>query len=261
MIDIVKAEKEFKKYLKNYNEKDEKVKLKVVHTYGVVNASTFLAEKLNLNEEDTNLAKLIGLLHDIGRFEQTKMSDDVYDTADSMFFDHAVYGTKILFEDNLIRNFIKEDAYDNIIYKAILNHNKLNIEEGLKEKELLHSKIIRDADKIDNFRVKLTESFKVLLGTEDTKIIFNEKISDKVYKTFMNQNLISIPDAKTCLDRWATYIAFIFDMNFDASLSYLQANDLVNKCFDRLEYYNEDTIDKIANMRKCANEYITKRLL
>lgn len=260
MIDIVKAEKAFKDYLKNYNENDEKVKLKVVHTYGVVRASAFLAEKLNLNEEDANLAKLIALLHDIGRFEQTKMSDDVYDTADSMFFNHAVYGTKILFEDNLIRNFIEDNAYDNIIYKAILNHNRLNIENGLDEKELLHSKIIRDADKIDNFRVKLTESFKVLLGTEDTQIIFNEKISDKVYKTFMSKNLISVSDAKTCLDRWATYIAFIFDMNFDASLNYLQENDLVNKCFNRLEYYNPDTIEKILNMKKCTDEYMSGRL-
>ena len=261
MIDIIKAEKVFKEYLNNYDEKDEKVKLKLVHTYGVVRASSYLSEKLNLNEEDANLAKLIALLHDIGRFEQTKMSDDVYDTADSMFFDHAIYGTKILFEDNLIRNFIEENTYDNIIYKSILNHNKLKIEDGLKEKELLHSKIIRDADKIDNFRVKLTESFKVLLGTEDTKIIFNEKISDKVYTTFMNKHLISIPDAETCLDRWSTYIAFIFDMNFDVSLSYLKENNLVNKCFDRLEYNNPETIERIFNMRKCASEYINERLM
>ena len=123
------------------------------------------------------MARLIALLHDIGRFEQSKMSSDVYDIADATFFDHAQYGVKILFEDNLIRNFIDDNSYDNIIYKAILNHNRLEIEEGLNEKELLHAKIIRDADKIDNFRVKLTENFKVLLGTEDIEKISNEKIS------------------------------------------------------------------------------------
>ena len=51
------------------------------------------------------------------------------------------------------------DQYDNIIKKAIYNHNKYKIEENLNDVELLHRKIIRDADKLDNFRVKETEHF------------------------------------------------------------------------------------------------------
>ena len=50
MIDIVKAEKEFKKYLKNYDNNDDRVKLKTVHTYGVVKASEFLAKELKLDD-------------------------------------------------------------------------------------------------------------------------------------------------------------------------------------------------------------------
>ena len=38
MIDIVNAEKEFKKYLQNYDTENEKNKLKIIHTYGVVKA-------------------------------------------------------------------------------------------------------------------------------------------------------------------------------------------------------------------------------
>lgn len=259
MVDIVKAENAFKKYLENYDVSDDKVKLKITHTYGVVNAAEYLAKELKLNDEYKNLAKLIALLHDIGRFEQTKISKDVYDIADKQFFDHAEYGVKILFEDDLIREFIEDDKYDNIIYKAILNHNKLEIESGLNEEELLHAKIIRDADKIDNFRVKLTESFKVLLGTDDTNAIFNDIISDKIYNEFMSKKLININENKTYLDRWSGYIAFIFDMNFDASLKYLKDNDLVNKCFDRIKYYNVETIIKINSMKNLASDYINQR--
>lgn len=258
MINIIKAEDAFKKYLENYDVNDDKVKLKVTHTYGVIKASEYLAESLKLDEENKLLAKIIALLHDIGRFEQTKISKDIYDTADKLLFDHAEYGVKILFEDNLIRQFVKDDKYDNIIYKAILNHNKLEIEQGLNEEELFHTKLIRDADKIDNFRVKLTENFKVLLGTDDTNAIFNDTISDKVYNDFMSKKLININDNKTYLDRWSGYIAFIFDMNFDASLKYLKEHDLVNKCFDRIKYYNVDTIIKINSMKNLANEYMSK---
>lgn len=259
MIDIIKAEESFKNYLENYDMNDDKVKLKAVHTYGVVKAADYLASSLHLNEEDASLAKLIALLHDIGRFEQTKMSSDVYDVADKMFFDHAEYGVKILFDENMIRKFLEDKKYDDIIYKAIKNHNKLAIEDGLNEQELLHAKLIRDADKLDNFRVKLTESFKVLLGTDDTELIFNDTISDSVYNQFMNKSLVNISDQKTYLDRWSTYIAFIFDMNFDESLKYIKENDLVNKCFDRIEYYNAETIEKINSMRKLATEFIVER--
>lgn len=259
MIDIERAEKAFKEYLKEYDVDSEKVALKVTHTYGVVKASEYLAKQLNLSEEDTNLSRLIALLHDIGRFEQSKANNDVYDNADSMLFDHAVYGCKVLFEDNMIRRFVDEDKYDNIIYKAILNHNRITIEDGLSEKELLHAKLIRDNDKTDNFRVKLTESFKVLLGTDDVEKIENERISEDIYETFMKKSLIKYGDAQTPLDRWSAYIAFIFDYNFDESLRYLKENDLINKCFDRINYRNPDTIAKISNMRNLAITFVEEK--
>ncbi len=150
MIDFSKALKSFKEYLKDYDLEDGNIKLKVKHTYEVVNKSEYIAKGLNLDEENIQLAKLIGLLHDIGRFEQVKQTNDFLDNKG---FDHADYGVKVLFEENLIRKFVEDNKYDNIIKKAIYNHNKYQIEEGLDEDELLHCKIIRDADKLDNFRV------------------------------------------------------------------------------------------------------------
>ena len=74
--------------------------------------------------------------------------------------EHAEFGVKVLFEDNLITKFIEDRKYDNIISKAIYNHNKFKIEDNLNDIELLHCKIIRDADKIDNFRVKQDDKFE-----------------------------------------------------------------------------------------------------
>ena len=72
MIDIEKAEKAFKEYLKGYDVQDEKVALKIRHTYEVVNKSEYIAEGLKLDKENIELAKIIALLHDLGRFEQIK---------------------------------------------------------------------------------------------------------------------------------------------------------------------------------------------
>ena len=109
-------------------------------------------------DEEIKLAELIALLHDIGRFEEINFLKQF----DSVRFDHASYAIKMLFEDNLIRTFIEDDRYDEIIKVAIYNHSRLAIEVGLNSQCLLHSKIIRDADKLDNFRVKKDEKIEAI---------------------------------------------------------------------------------------------------
>ena len=108
-IDITKAKKAFKEYVKNYDPEDKKIMLKIKHIERVANLSKKMAEELNLSEEDTQLAELIGLLHDIGRFEQIRL----YHTfVDRKSVNHGELGAKILFEDGLIRNFIETNEFD-----------------------------------------------------------------------------------------------------------------------------------------------------
>lgn len=259
MIDIKKAEKAFKEYLKQYDLTDEKVTAKIEHTYGVVKEAEYLSNALNLNDEDTSLAKLIALLHDIGRFEQAKSGCKLYDEAEKNM-DHAKYGVKILFEENLIRNFIEDNSYDNIIYKAIENHNKLEIEQGLSEKELLHAKIIRDCDKTENLIQNQTRDFGVFLGTNDMDILENDTISDVIYELFMDAKTMDIKQRKTYIDRWVSIIAFIFDYNFNESIKYLKDKNCINNLLDRIDFKNSQTKDRIAKMKEFVNKYIDERL-
>jgi len=85
----------------------------------------------------------------------------LFDGYSDKFMNHAEYGFIVLFEKGIIREFIDDNMYDDIIAKAIINHSKYTIDVDMSEKELLHSRIIRDADKLDNFRVKETEKFEV----------------------------------------------------------------------------------------------------
>lgn len=155
-INFSMAKQVFNDYIKQFNSEDGSILLKITHTYHVVNLSEYIAKEQGLDEESINLAKLIALLHDIGRFKQVTVQRSFSDKT----FDHADYGNKILFEEKLIRKFIKTDKYDEIIRKAIYNHNKYKIEDGLNEIEELQCKIIRDADKLDNFRVKDENNFE-----------------------------------------------------------------------------------------------------
>ena len=136
MIDIKKAEIAFNEYVKPYDITNGKIELKIKHTYRTVEVAKKIAKDLNLNEEQSLLAQLISLLHDIGRFEQVR----IYNTfRDKDSIDHADLGVKILFEDGEIRKFIDDTKYDNIIYKAIKNHEVLKItkEENKEFEDLL----------------------------------------------------------------------------------------------------------------------------
>ncbi len=256
MIDISKAKFAFKDYLKGYDLNDDKINLKVKHTYEVTNVCKVISNDLKLDEEQINLAILIGLLHDIGRFEQLRIYNS-YDDATTI--DHADFGVKILFEDGLIRNFIEDNKYDNVIYVAIKNHNKYEIEDNLSEIELLHSKIIRDADKTDNFRVKETESFKALFDITEEELS-KEELTEKTYNDFLGKRLILRKDRKTHIDMWVSYIAFIFDYNFVSGLKYILEKDYINILVDRIKYENEDTKMRMEAIRKVAIEYIKDRI-
>lgn len=256
MVDFDKARKAFKKYLDNYDLTDGMIQLKVRHTYGVVSLSELIAKKLNLSLEDIELAKLIALLHDIARLEQAKMFGDY---RDYKTIDHAELAIKILFEDNLIRDFIEDDKYDSIILKAIKNHNKLEIEEGLNDAELLHTKIIRDADKADNFRVKATDRFEDMFNSSREKLE-NDVITEKIYQDFMDNKIIVSKERVTDMDAWVSYIAFIFDFNFLAGLEYIKQNDYINIIIDRIDYKNSDTKLKMETIRRHAIEYVDSKI-
>lgn len=225
MIDLKRANEAFDNYVKNYDMSNEKISLKYYHTYRVCEQSIAISKSLNLSKEDTDIAYLIALLHDIGRFEQIK----VYDTFDDeKSIDHALFGCKILFEEGLIREFIIDDSYDEIIKKAIFNHNKFTIQGCLDERELLHSKIIRDIDKIDII-YNATDLGQIKLNDDDSEI------SEKVKNSFYQNHIVSKLDKKTHNDSVMIMLAFVFDLNFKYSYEYFRDNDFVNKMYSKLK--------------------------
>lgn len=254
MIDILKAREAFKEYIKNYDINNGKIQLKVAHIQRVARISKELATKLNLNEEDIKLAELIGMLHDIGRFEQAKQ----YNTfVDKNSINHGQYGVKILFEDGLIRNFIENDKYDKIIYQAIINHNTTSVPNGLTPEEELHSKIVRDADKTDIYYALTTENIQDIYCTDDMS---NDLIKDEIMKEFKENHHINYKIIDTAAEAMVSHICYAFDFNYKYGLEIVKRNDYIDKLANKYRFNNIDTYNKIQECAKIANEFIEKTL-
>lgn len=252
MIDIEKAIKEFIKYTENYDLKAEAIERKQKHSLRVMEISKKIATELKLNEEEIKLATLIGLLHDIARFEQYAQYK-IYRDADS--FDHGDYGVKILNKD--IRNYIDTDEYDKIIKCAVKNHNKYKIEDGLTEKERLFCKIVRDADKLDIFFEAETMFWK-----DDIDRINVEKctITDEIMEPILNKETIKIKKGDNELVRLLSMIAFVFDINFKPSLSIIKNKKYIDNILNRFEFKDENTKKQIELIKENVNNYIDERL-
>ena len=234
---------EFDKYVFNYDMNNSNIKRKYEHSYRVMELSKKYATILGFNKHDIELATIIGLLHDIGRFEQIKQ----YNTFDdSKSFDHATYGNKVLFEDNLIEKFYSnKDDYE-IIRFAIENHNKLKIEETNNEKALMHAKLIRDTDKLD---IIYLMGYLKEYDIETT----DDNISEEVLNEFNNHKSILKESRKNKNDYIVLMFSFAFDINYDECLEEFKTN--FKYYYDRVEKNN-----KFKNIYNETIKYINERI-
>lgn len=252
MIDIEKAKEAFIKYTENYDLKIKAIERKQKHSLRVMELSTKIATELKLSQDEINLATLIGLLHDIARFEQYTQYK-TYRDVDS--FDHGDYGVKILNKD--IRNYIDTDEYDKIIKCAVKNHNKYKIENDLNEKEELFCKIVRDADKLDILYEILEIFWK---EDKDKPNVEYSKIPDEVMEQILNREPVRRKKGDDDLVKLLCTVAFVFDINFDTSLTIIEQENYINRILNSFEFKDENTKKQIELIKENVNNYIDERL-
>lgn len=173
---------------------------------------------------------------------------------DSKTIDHADLGVDILFKDNLIRKFIDDNKYDNIIYKAVKYHNKMNLNYELTSKEKLFCKAIRDADKLDIFYVATYDNnikdFYILPYVEGAKL------NSKVKEDFDSHRLVDLKNRKTAIDKLANILAFIYDLNLDASKKTITENTIDNVINTFIKTFNVKDTDECLYLKNNILKYL-----
>lgn len=256
MIDLEKARQYFNQYVSHYDPSVSRIRLKITHIEYVTSNSRNIAKMLGLSPEDQDLAELIGLLHDIGRFEQIRK----YNTfSDKISVNHAEKGIEVLFADGEIRHYLSDSQYDPIIRKAILNHNRYQIENGLSEREQLFCNIIRDADKLDIFRCYLTDKIEDLVHIESEDVAA-ETLSPECYQAFHEGKPLRFADCKTNIDFIVCILAFIYDFNFKEALALIYEQDCIHRIIQRLDVKDRQTRKQLDELAKYATEFLENRV-
>ncbi|MBO7526749.1 MAG: HD domain-containing protein [Clostridia bacterium] len=178
---------EFWSFVHRYDISNTNILRKVIHSFLVAENSFFLACNLKLSKKECEFAYLVGLFHDIGRFEQWKQ----YQTYnDKISVDHGLLGSQII--DALQLDGIDLCGESKQLLKDAVKYHTKNY-EGEDKKTILYSGIVRDADKFSNLST-IANGAMPITQTEDG---FTKEIVDdfKDLKPLFNYS------PKTKLDR------------------------------------------------------------
>ena len=175
---------------------------------------------------------MAGLFHDLGRFKQLV---DYNTFNDSQSLDHADFSVRTLEKEEFLK---KIDCHDEeIIYTAIGLHNKFDLPKKLSEHELLHARLLRDADKLDIYKVlseyytdrnsipNHTLTWELPKGTEVSAAVQKEVLAGRMV---MRKNIASEIDVKILQLSW------IYDINFKPSFEYILGNRYLEKIYNTL---------------------------
>lgn len=254
IIDRERVKNTFAEYTSGYNATDPKIKLKIDHTYRVAELCELIARDLKLDEYETDVAWLTGMLHDVGRFEQIKR----YNTFnDAQSVDHANFGADLLFKEGLIDTYVggfHDDKYGIIVENAIRNHSAFRIDERLDEYTVMFCNILRDADKVDIFRVNVDTPAEDIYNvtTEELK---NSQVSPEVMAAFDERHAVLRSCKKTAVDHVAGHIALTFELVYPISLQIAKERGYLDKMM-AFESDNEITGKQFKEIRAKLNEYV-----
>lgn len=232
----IQAIQAFKNYAANFDTSNISIALKISHTFRVAEISEKIAA--TIQGIDSGLAWLLGLLHDVGRFEQvTKFGT----FKDSFSIDHAELGADILFRENLINEFSYEGSVNNwqeITETAIRVHNKLKIPAGLPEATKIYSNILRDADKTDIFRV-LTEP------PYDKRDLESLSVRDEILRCVREHHCVPRAAIEVnALEALTAQCSMAFEIVYPETKKIILAQGFLKKLLDQLpEFIREEFVD------------------
>lgn len=266
----------FAEYVRNYDPSDEKIKLKIDHTYRVAGLCQRIAESLGLSEPDVDIAWLLGMLHDIGRFEQIRRFGTFNDVQS---VDHAEFGADLLFKEGLIRKFaegyyeecelarsgneeaeqiIKNNEHHNkdtgLLEMAIRQHNKYRVKEDLTERQRMFCDILRDADKVDIFKVNADIPMEIIYDVT-TEELNNGIITKEVLESFYKKETVLKSVRRSAVDHIVGHISLLFELVYKESYRQAKEQGYVYKLLDFKSDVPEVNAE-FGDMRKYVDEFL-----
>lgn len=258
-------------YAAPYNIQDDRIRLKIEHTYRVAALCERIAKSLGLSGSDIDMAWFLGMFHDIGRFEQVKC----YGTFDdSKSTDHAALSADIVFgkESSDTESGMSESTAAisqqiksalshidaGIAELAIRSHNAYRLPDTLSEREKMFCNILRDADKIDILKVCVEEPALAVYSVTEEEMR-SCSVSDEVMKAFCDGKTVLKSIRKTAADKLVGHISLVYELVYPESLIIAKEQGYLDRLLD-FSSDNSTAKEQFKLIRAKMEEYLNENI-
>jgi HD superfamily phosphohydrolase YqeK len=228
------------------------IDLKIRHTILVCDNIVGIAQTEHLNENELLLAETVALFHDVGRFPQYAKHKTFLD---SVSVNHGRLGAEVLEEKNVLTCLPVNEQ--DLIITAVKFHNAFEIPSFKDKQKILFLRLIRDADKIDIWRV-FSEYFEAPeeerasaagLGLPD-----GPGLSKDVLSCLYKKTPASLSDVKTLNDFKLMQLSWAYSLNFTHSFRLMAGRNFIERISSLLPQTEE-----IAGAIAVLKEFVTER--
>lgn len=206
--------------------------IKKDHTLRVAANAEQLGEELELSADEIRAVALAAIFHDIGRFKQIAEFSTLDDAVST---DHAELSVEVVKNNGYLDT--ESEETKEVVYNAILLHNKLELPRNLGGKVAVVAKLLRDADKLDILRV-LTDYYTAKNQPANHMLTWelpqSPKVSPGVVKEIMAGKLVSKKEVKSETDVKIMQLSWIYDINFKPAVELILKNRYLDKIYNSL---------------------------
>ncbi|QEM69366.1 HD domain-containing protein [Geobacter sp. FeAm09] len=203
----------------------ENIRLKIEHTRKVCAVSDILAAGEGLSAEEARIAQAIALLHDVGRFPQYRRWRTFRDRDSD---NHARLSVEVIAEQSLLAGLDSGECL--LIEEAVRFHNLLELPERVASPTRLFMRLIRDADKLDIWRVfielfTLPEERRASAATLDFPDL--PGCTPACRDALLAQRVVRLDQCRVLNDFRLLQISWALDLGFASSYRLLQERDYI----------------------------------
>ncbi len=216
---------------------NEHMEVKQKHTIQVCEEINAIGRSLGMDNEQLAFIEVIAWLHDIGRFEQF----DSYGTfSDAESENHSEIALRVIENKGLLNDFNLQTK--EVIYRSILNHNIPQVSDGEPDTIQFYSRLLRDADKLDIWRVSIEMNIFHEIKTESLPDHYN--VPDILLKCFDKNKNIALGQVHSYYDSILYRLGWIYDLNFIYSIKQVLERKIAERLIAKLPH--SESLDIIS---------------
>ncbi|MBN1419442.1 MAG: HD domain-containing protein [Planctomycetes bacterium] len=247
----------FARHVAPYKTKDhpwaEHLAGKEVHTARVRREIIAVGRGIGLAEDDLRIAEVIALFHDLGRFEQAIRHGTF---VDERSLDHAALSVDVLRAHRVLDPIPEPDR--DLIFRAIAYHNRRVLPDGESDRCLLFARLIRDADKLDIWRV-VTDHY-LAAGDDRNEALElglprTPGVSPEVCADLLDRRIVEIPHVRNLNDFKLLQMGWVFDLYFPPTRRAVAERGYLEILRDVLP-----RTDEIAHLYAFVRAYLDERI-